>query len=98
MMRAWLEDGGFVEALSELGFEQEFDQEVLRMLDAPFNFINSRIGGYNVQPMESVFDLTRKEDVQKLVKQIEKSQRVIVKAREHVRLFITQHLSIEDIL
>jgi hypothetical protein len=97
MIKAWFLDGGFVEALRHLGFEQEFDSNTLRMLDAPFDPKSGKYG-YEVKPVKTVFSLEKPKDIQKLIALINKSQTAVIEARDGVKKFIAEHFSIEEIL
>ncbi|MBD6618972.1 hypothetical protein FNW02_24910 [Komarekiella sp. 'clone 1'] len=94
---AWFEDGGFVEALFKLGLHQEIDGKVLKLLDAEFN-PNSSLFGYEVEPQETIFDLTHTKDVEAFLKHTARCRNTVIEARDAVKQFIASNCAIEDIL
>jgi hypothetical protein len=97
MVHAWHADGGFVECLLRLGFKVDLNRKVLRLLDAHFD-PKGHTPGYQIEPVDTAFSLVENEDVQELLRLLEKSQESIIIARDKVRSFLAQNYKIEDII
>jgi hypothetical protein len=95
-IRAWFEDGGFIEALYDLGLYQEVDGN-LRVLDATFDPYTSP-HGYAVEYEETRYDLANPDDVDSFLKKTASCKRIVAEARDTVKKFIGENCKIEDIL
>ena len=97
LIKAWFMDGGFVEAFNRIGLSYLFEEQLVRMSDAPFD-PESNIHGYAVNLTETDYKLTDSEDVQRLISIVTPSRSAVVAARDELKKFIAKSFKIEDII
>lgn len=98
---AWCADGGFIEAMTMLGLEQETNKKVLRLYDAKFRGLRSKSVDSYGNPLGAkkiVYDLNNQKDVEAFLKYSESCRKAVEESRDSVRNFIAKNCAIEDIL
>jgi hypothetical protein len=97
LLHAWFLDGGFIEGLHKLGLHQDIDRHVLKLYDARFDPVDHWVG-WQIEPEETVFDLSQPQDVDAFLEILDNSRVAVLNARDAVQTYIQANFSITDIM